>query len=64
MYIDTQSSMEDSTMGNCLTTCSCAGNLFKKKQPLPIEKTFKFPAATPVWPPGIHDVIVIFSPIC
>ncbi|XP_019456831.1 PREDICTED: uncharacterized protein LOC109357362 isoform X2 [Lupinus angustifolius] len=27
-------------------------NLFKKNQALPIETTFKLPAATPVWPPG------------
>ncbi|TKY58465.1 Vacuolar protein sorting-associated protein 62 [Spatholobus suberectus] len=41
-------------MGNCLTTCCCAGNFFKKKQALPIDTVFKLPVpvANSSWPPG------------
>lgn len=55
---ETNTSMENSIMGNCLTTCYCAGKVIQKNQALPINSIFKLPApVTNSWPPGKHNKI-------
>ncbi|AES66093.2 putative vacuolar protein sorting-associated protein [Medicago truncatula] len=41
-------------MDNCLSSCCCVDNLFKRKQfrSRPIDTTFKLPVAPNAWPPG------------